>query len=269
MNTEELYATLRPCYSELQGKVAIVTGSSRGIGKGIALRLAREGMKVVVNGRDPAPVHEFTEELTALGASALAVPANIGSDADADRLFAETLAAWGRIDLLVNNAVFMVFKESLNVTEELLDESWRVNVRGAFLLSQRAAQEMVEHEGGSIVNISSVGGLRAHWRGSPYDMTKGALDAMTRTMSLDLASHGIRVNAIAPGAILTERRGPSMDPYKQAVSHRIPMQRLGMPLEIASVVAFLASDEASYLTGQVLYVDGGITTQLTPPDSPI
>jgi NAD(P)-dependent dehydrogenase (short-subunit alcohol dehydrogenase family) len=119
---------------------------------------------------------------------------------------------------------------------------------------------------GNIIHISSVGGLRAHWRGLPYDVTKGAIDAMTRAMAIELAAHRIRVNAIAPGAIRTERTLPADDPRTQAAIRSVPISRHGTPLEIGAAVAFLASPDAGYITGQVLYVDGGLTSQLTPRD---
>ena len=123
--------------------------------------------------------------------------------------------------------------------------------------------------GGNIVSISSVGGLRAHWRGLPYDVTKGAIDAMTRAMALELAAFNIRVNAVAPGPIRIERSLPEHDPLAVAVAERVPLRRYGWPLEIGAAVAFLASPEASYITGQIIYVDGGSTAQLSPENSPI
>jgi 3-oxoacyl-[acyl-carrier protein] reductase len=127
---------------------------------------------------------------------------------------------------------------------------------------------MRDSNGGNIVQISSVGGLRAHWRGLPYDVTKGAIDAMTRAMALELARYGIRVNGVAPGATRTERTPPPDHPRGQIVAQRVPMGRYGTILEIGAVVAFLASPEASYMTGQILYVDGGLTSQLDPWDRP-
>ncbi len=269
MEAASLYESITPRYPELRGQVAIVTGSSRGIGKGIAFRLAREGMKVVINSRTSEAVEATAAELRSLGAEALAVPGDVGRTEDVNRLFQETLKAFGTVDLLVNNAADLRRLHFFEVDEALLDHQLADNIRGPYLCAQRAAEIMREHHQGNIVHISSVGGLRAHWRGLPYDVTKGAIDAMTRAMALELAAHGIRVNAVAPGAIRTERTLPPDHPHVQAVSQRVPLGRFGLPLEIGSVVAFLASPDASYITGQIIYVDGGITAQLSPPGQPL
>ncbi|UCC62603.1 MAG: glucose 1-dehydrogenase [Anaerolineae bacterium] len=249
--------------------MAIVTGSSRGIGKGIAIRLAREGMRVVINGRTPATVEATTAELRDAGASVLAVTADVGRTEGVNKLFAETLRAFGTVDLLVNNAASLRRVHFFDVDEELLDLQLADNVRGPDLCAYRAAEVMRDAGGGNIIHISSVGGLRAHWRGLPYDVTKGAIDAMTRAMALELAAYGIRVNAVAPGAIRTERVPAPDDPRVREICQRVPLARFGLPSEIGAAVAFLASAEASYITGQVIYVDGGITVQLSPPGQPL
>jgi 3-oxoacyl-[acyl-carrier protein] reductase len=151
----------------------------------------------------------------------------------------------------------------------MLDNQLAANIRGPFLLSFKAAQIMKANGGGNIIHISSVGGLQAHWPGLPYDMTKGALDSMTQAMALDLAEFGIRVNAVAPGATVTERTpSPEHDRVK-AISKRIPLGRFGLSAEIGAAVAFLASPDASYITGQIIYVDGGLTAQLSPKESKV
>lgn len=265
----ETYQSVRPRYPELTGQVAIVTGSSRGIGKGIAMRLAREGMKVVINGRTSETVEKTATELRALGAQVLAVPADVGCTEGVNRLFDDTLHVFDTVDVLVNNAADLRRVDFFDADERLVDRQLADNVKGPFMCAYRAAEVMRESGGGSIVHISSVGGLRAHWRGLPYDVTKGAIDAMTRAMALGLAAYGIRVNAVAPGATRTERSRPPDDPHMQAFARRVPLGRFGLPLEIGSVVAFLASPDASYITGQVIYVDGGLTAQLHPPGQPI
>lgn len=269
MDIATLYATIPARYPELRGRVAIVTGSSRGIGKGIALRLGREGMKVVINSRTVEAVAATTAELRALGIEALAVPADLGRTEEIDRLFAETLRAFGAVDVLVNNAADLRRVEFFEMDEELLDHQLAANIRGPYVASMRAARLMREQGRGSIIHISSVGGARAHWRGHPYDAAKGAIDAMTRAMAIELAPHGIRVNAVAPGPIRIERTPPAEHPAVQAVMGRVPIARYGTVLEIGAVVAFLASDDASFIIGQVIYVDGGLTAQLSPPGQPV
>jgi 3-oxoacyl-[acyl-carrier protein] reductase len=267
--TPDLFNSIRPRYPELAGQVAIVTGSGKGIGKGIAIRLGREGMKVVVNARRAEMVEGVAAELRELGVEALAVPGDIGQRADVDRLFDETLRAFGTVDLLVNNAANLKRVFFFDVSEEMMLDELNTNVNGPFMFSYRAAKIMQAKGRGSIVHISTVGGLRAHAPGLPYDATKGALDAMTRVMGIELARYGIRVNGIAPGAIYTENRRALDDPWMKEVASRIPVNRFGLPLEIAGVVAFLASEDASYIFGQTIYVDGGVTAQLHPPGLPI
>ncbi len=264
-----LYEAIRPRYPELVDQVAIVTGSSRGIGLGIVLRLAREGMRIVVNSRSPEAVEATAAALRSLGATVLAVPADVGRTSEVDRLFDATLQAFGRVDLLVNNAADVRRGRFFEIDEALLDAQLAGNIRGPYMCSTRAAENMRQTGAGNIIHISSVGGLRAHWQGLPYDVTKGAIDAMTRAMSLELAAYGIRVNCIAPGPIYNRSGDPARGPWAAAARKRVPLGRLGTTLEIGSVVAFLASPDASYITGQIIYVDGGLTAQLTPAGQPV
>ena len=185
-----------------------------------------------------------------------------------NQLFDATLEAFGTVDLVVNNAANMQREHFFDVDEALLDAHLADNIRGPYLCAHRAAEIMRDQgKTGSIIHISSVGGKLAHWRGLPYDMTKGALDAMTRAMALELAEYGIRVNAIAPGATATERVA-SNPAVVQDYSTRIPLYRFGTPLEIGGMVAFLASPEAAYIIGQIIYVDGGLTIQLGTREQP-
>ncbi|HEY9075899.1 MAG TPA: glucose 1-dehydrogenase [Anaerolineaceae bacterium] len=259
MDTNTLYQSITPRYPELREKVAIVTGSSRGIGKGIAIRLAKEGMRVVITSNIAGDVEQTARELSACGAQVLPVVADLSQSEPMERLVTQTINVYGRIDLLVNNAADLRRKKFLEGAESLLDYQLAVNIRAPFLLALRAAEWMKRNGGGSIIHISSVGGLRAHHNSSPYDMTKGALDALTRGMAVDLGPEGIRVNAVAPGSTLSRSLVQDLE-----LAKRIPLQRSGTILEMAAAVAFLASEEASYITGQVLYVDGGITAQLAP-----
>lgn len=265
---ESLFASIQPRYPEFKDQVALITGSSRGIGKGVALRLAREGMKLVLHGHVQAEIEQTTAEFQALGATVIGTHADFSQDEAVDQLFEQTLTAFGTLDLLVNNAADLR-RAHLFEADALLDDELAINLRAPYRCARRAAEIMRPKQRGSIVNISSVGGLRAHWRGLPYDVTKGAIDAMTKAMALDLAQIGIRMNAISPGAIHVEHSRPLDDPQMQAVAERIPLARFGLPLEIGSVVAFLASSDASYIVGENLYVDGGITAQLSPPNQPI
>jgi NAD(P)-dependent dehydrogenase (short-subunit alcohol dehydrogenase family) len=264
------FDTIPARYPELNGTVAIVTGSSRGIGKGIALRLAKEGMKVIINSRTAETVEATTAELKGYGVEVVGVPADQSTTEGVRQILDAALEAFGTVHLVVNNAANLTRKHAFDVDEALLDNALATNIRGPYLLSHYAAEQMRDAgHGGNIVHISSVGGLRAHWRGLPYDVTKGALDAMTRAMALELAEHGIRVNGIAPGATLTERWADPSEPRMQQVAARIPLKRFGTGLDIGAAVAFLASEDGAYITGQVLYVDGGITAQLYPRESPV
>ena len=269
LETKLLFNTIKPRYPELRDQVALVTGSSRGIGKGIALRLACEGMKVVLNGLNEERLANTVDEMKELDIQVLGAPADQGTSEGVEKLIEKTLDVFGRIDLVVNNAADLRRVPFFDIDEAMLDNQLSANIRGPFLLSYKAAEFMRDNGGGNIIHISSVGGLQAHWPGLPYDMTKGALDSMTRAMALGLAEHGIRVNAIAPGATATERTPPPDHPRVQAVSKRIPLLRFGLAEEIGAVVAFLCSPEASYITGQIIYVDGGITAQLSPRESKV
>ncbi len=265
LNTKEMFLAARARYPELKGKVALVTGSGKGIGKGIAVRLGKEGMKVVINARNVEDVETVAQELSDLGVEALPVPGDISKPEDIQTLIDKAVEEFGSIDLLVNNAANLHRVLFFEVSEEMFINEMDTNVKAPFLLSYKAAQVMRKNGKGNIVHISSVGGLRAHYPGLPYDATKGALDAMTKVMGIELAQLGIRVNAVAPGAIYTEHRRPLDDPRMIEYAKRIPANRLGQPLEIGAVVAFLASDDADYIIGQIIYVDGGITSQLSPP----
>jgi 3-oxoacyl-[acyl-carrier protein] reductase len=265
MALEAEYPRIIPRYPELKGQVAIVTGGAKGIGQGIVLRLVREGMRVVVADIDGQTLAQTIAALEKLGANVSAFEGDLSQPAVIQQLFEQALRIFGGVNLLVNNAANLERRRLLDEHEDLFKLQIETNLNGPYLCSREAAKIMQAGGGGSIIHISSVGGLRAHAKGFPYDVTKGAIDAMTRAMAIDLAEYNIRVNAIAPGAIRTNRTPPSEHPLVREMSARIPLQRFGSVSEISSAVVFLASPEASYITGQIVYVDGGITAQLAPP----
>lgn len=270
MDISAIYRSVPARYPELKGRVAVVTGAGRGIGQGIAVRLAREGMRVVLADYDAQNLEATTAALRAQGVVVLDVLADLSRMEGIDRLFDTTLSAFDAVDVLVNNAADLRRVHFLPEHPELLDYQLTINLKAPYVCSQRAAQTMKDAGGGSIVHISSVGGLRAHHRAFPYDVMKGGLDAMTRAMAVELGVHGIRVNAIGPGPIATERANVGREPEDlRAIEGRVPLVRFGSPLEIGATVAFLASPDAGFITGQVLYVDGGITAQLSPSGNPL
>lgn len=270
MDIHQLFHSIRPRYSELAGQTALITGSARGIGRSIALRLTREGMNVILHGLSQDDLDATLQEFAALDIDVQGICTDFSEADGVTRLFEFVEAQQAPLALLVNNAASLRRVAFDTDHTKLLDYQLMVNVRAPYQAAWHAAQMMQQSGAGNIINISSVGGVQAHWTGLPYDVTKGAIDTMTRAMALELAADNIRVNAIAPGAIV---RNPPSTPEARAkfaaVAKRIPLQRYGTPLEIGAMVAFLASEEASYITGQIIYVDGGITSQLSPPGQPI
>lgn len=265
MNISARFDSIVGRYPELKGQVAVVTGAAKGIGQGIAIRLAAEGMRIVAGDIDGDALATTVGSLREQGATVLGFHGDLSQTEEIDRLFHETLETLGTVDLLVNNAADLNRRRLLDEHEELLERQLATNVRGPYVCSQRAAAIMREAGGGAIIHISSVGALRAHHRGFPYDVTKGAINAMTMAMAVDLGEYGIRVNAIGPGVTRTYLTEASTTPAdRRATEAGIPLQRSGTVDDIGALVAFLSSSEASYITGQVIYVDGGITAQLSP-----
>jgi NAD(P)-dependent dehydrogenase (short-subunit alcohol dehydrogenase family) len=248
----------------LAGKSVIVTGAARGIGEACVRRFAREGAKVVL-----ADVLDTEGQALAGELGCLYVHCDVGDKVQVDALVAATLAAHGRIDILVNNAGIFRAADFLDVTEQDFDDVLRVNVKGSFLLGQAAARAMVATGGGNIVNMSSVNGVLAIPNIASYNVSKGGINQLTRVMALALADKNIRVNAVAPGTIATELAAKAVltsEEAKAKIMMRTPMKRLGEPSEIAEVVAWLASDGASYITGEIVTVDGGrMTLNYTVP----
>jgi NAD(P)-dependent dehydrogenase (short-subunit alcohol dehydrogenase family) len=247
-----------------QGRVCIVTGGAQGIGEACVRRFAGEGAHPVIVDVDAERGQALAREL-----GATYVHCDVGDKSQVDALVAQTLAAHGRIDMLVNNAGIFRAADFLEVTEADFDAVLRVNLKGSFLVGQAVARAMAASGGGSIVNMSSVNGVLAIPNISSYNVSKGGVNQLTRVMALALADKNIRVNAVAPGTIATELAAKAVltsDEARHKIMSRTPMKRLGEPSEIADVVAWLASDAASYVTGEIVTVDGGrMTLNYTVP----
>ncbi len=244
-----------PIHFGLQGRVCIVTGGAQGIGEACARRFAREGAPVVIADIADARGQALAEEL-----GALYVHCDVGDKAQVEALVARCLAAHGRIDVLVNNAGIFKAADFLDISEADFDAVLRINLKGAFLVGQAVARVMAQAGRGAIVNMSSVNGVLAIPNIASYNVSKGGINQLTRVMALALADRGIRVNAVAPGTIATELAAQAVLTSEQAktrILSRTPMKRLGEPGEIADVVAWLASDAASYVTGEIVTADGG------------
>ena len=242
----------------LAGRVCIVTGGAQGIGEACIRRFAREGAQVVIADIDDVRGAALAAELGGLYAHC-----DVGDKAQVDALVAQTLTAHGRIDVLVNNAGIFRAADFLDMSEDDFDAVLRVNLKGSFLMGQAVAREMARAGKGSIVNMSSVNAVLAIPTIAGYNVSKGGINQLTRVMALALADRGIRVNAVAPGTIATELAAKAVltsDEAKARIMSRTPMRRLGEPSEIADTVAFLASDAASYITGEIVVVDGGRMT---------
>jgi NAD(P)-dependent dehydrogenase (short-subunit alcohol dehydrogenase family) len=248
----------------LGGRVCLVTGGAQGIGEACARRFAREGARTVI-----ADVDDKRGQALAAELGALYVHCDVGDKAQVEAAVAAALKAHGRIDVLVNNAGIFKAAEFLDVTEDDFDAVLRVNLKGAFLMGQAVARVMAKAGKGSIVNMSSVNGTLAIPTISSYNVSKGGINQLTRVMALSLADKGIRVNAVAPGTIATELAAKAVltsEDAKARIMSRTPMKRLGEPSEIADTVAYLASDAASYITGEIVVVDGGrMTLNYTVP----
>lgn len=246
---------------ELKNKKALVTGASRGIGKGIALALATQGADVAINYRSKGEEAErVVEEIKSKGRNSFAVQADVANSSAVKKMFEVVKQKWGRLDILVNNAGIVAFSDFEAITEEEWDKILAVNLKGCFLCGKEAIKLMPP--GSKIINIASIasGGVGVGFRNiAHYTASKGGIVALTENMAIDLVSKGINVNAIAPGVIETDMtKGMLADEKtKQGLMARIPKGRFGKPEDIGAAAAFLASDEAEYITGTVLYVDGG------------
>lgn len=241
---------------KLAGKVAIVTGASQGIGLACAQRLVAESCRVLMVDVKP----EGLQVAEGLGENARFFQADVGNKAQVDAMVADAIATWGQIDILINNAGVTHAANFLDLAEEDFDRVLRINLKSMFLCGQAVAREMVKRNTGSIINMSSVNAEVAIPNQVPYVVSKGGINQLTKVMALNLAPYGIRVNGIGPGTILTELAKQAVlgsPEARHTILSRTPMGRCGEPEEVAAIAAFLASDEASYMTGQTMYVDGG------------
>jgi 3-oxoacyl-[acyl-carrier protein] reductase len=242
----------------LEGRVAIITGGSRGIGRAIAQCLAEDGASVVVSGLDPARLEAATKELEGFGAPVLGVVADVARREDVERLVDQTKDRFARIDVLVNNAG--ITRDALLV--RMKDEDWDrvldVNLRGAFLMMRAVAKVMMRQKGGRIINITSVAGAMGNPGQANYSAAKAGLIGLTKSAARELSRWGILVNAVAPGLIETDMAAAIPQEAREALLAQIPLGRIGSGREVAEVVRFLAGDGAAYMTGQVLHVNGGL-----------
>jgi 3-oxoacyl-[acyl-carrier protein] reductase len=246
---------------KLTGKVAVVTGASKGIGAAIAKRLAAEGAAVVVNySSSKVGADKVVAEIMAHGGKAIAVQGDVAKKVDIDRLFAETKKNFGRLDVLVNNAGIYEFSPLESLTEEHFHKQFGLNVLGLILTSQ-AALKLFDSAGGSIINMSSVVSTLAFPNASVYSGTKGAVDSITRSLASELGPRGIRVNAIRPGMVTTEgthAAGIEDSEMQKQVLAQTPLGRLGQPDDIAGTALFLASNDSSWISGETFVIAGGL-----------
>ncbi len=244
---------------DLSNRVAIVTGSGRGIGRAIALKLAEVGATVVINDiGDASPVDSVVEEIKAMNRKSLAVLADVSISSDVDKLVETTMANYQRVDILVNNVGITRDQLVLRMSEEDWDKVITVNLKSVFLCTRAVLRHMLKQRWGRIINISSIVGIVGNAGQPNYAAAKAGIIGFTRTVAKEVASRGITANAIAPGFIDTGMTQQLQDAQKEELAKRIPLGYAGTPRDVAEAVAFLASEEARYITGHVLNVDGGM-----------
>ena len=255
-----------PNVQSVDQKIAVVTGASKGIGRGIALALAEAGFDVAVNYRgDPKGAEATAEKIRAMGRKVLVVQADVGFKREVDRMFDGILEKLGTPAVLVNNAGVQTWKSLLDLAEEEWDRVIRTNLKGTFLCTQRAARHMAAKRGGRIINIGSGCNKAPFPNLVDYTSSKGGIEMFTRVAAVELGFHGITVNCVAPGTIEIERTRAEAPDYAAAWAPLTPLGRIGQVGDVAAAVVFLASPQAEFITGQTLYVDGGLLSQIPWP----
>lgn len=243
----------------LTGKNALVTGSSRGIGRAIALELGRLGANVAVNyAGNEQRAEEVVKELKTLGVKAFKIQANVADESHVKKMVKEVVDTFGSLEILVNNAGITRDNLLMRMKAEEFDEVINTNLKGAFLCTKAVTRQMMRQRYGKIVNIASIVGVSGNAGQANYVAAKAGLIGLTKSTAKELASRNILVNAVAPGFITTDMTDELTEEQKEAIFSTIPLERLGEPEDIANVVAFLASDKAKYITGQTIHVDGGM-----------
>jgi NAD(P)-dependent dehydrogenase (short-subunit alcohol dehydrogenase family) len=250
----------------LDNQVAIITGASRGIGKATSHALAKAGASVVLAARDAARLEQLAGEIEAAGGTALSIPTDISNPNDVERMVARTLDAFGRLDIAVNNAAGGGHPPTplIDVATADFDSALAINLRGTFLCLKHEIAAMLDGDGGAIVNMSSTAGLEAVGGLAAYVSTKHGIVGLTKVAALEYAARNIRVNAIAPGPILTEHLERAGESAQQSAAQAMPMRRIGRPEEVAATVLWLCSDAASLITGTTIPIDGGKLAGMAP-----
>ncbi|MBF4499908.1 3-oxoacyl-[acyl-carrier-protein] reductase [Savagea sp. SN6] len=242
-----------------EDKVAVVTGASRGIGAEIAKTLAKEGAKVVVNySGSEAKAQEVVAEIEALGSEAIAVRADVSNSEDVKAMMDETIAKFGKIDFLVNNAGITRDNLLMRMKEDEWDDVMNINLKGVFVCTKAVTRQMMRQRSGKIVNVASIVGVAGNPGQANYVAAKAGVIGLTKTTAQELASRNILVNAVAPGFITTDMTEALPEEVKEGMLRMIPLKRLGEPEHVAKTVAFLLSDDANYITGQTIHIDGGM-----------
>ena len=247
---------------DMTGKVALITGSTKGIGRSIAEEMARSGARVVISSRKADACEEVAKELQAAGYEALAIPCHVGKKADLQNLVDKTLEAWGRIDVLVCNAATNpVYGPTSELTDEAWDKIMETNVKGTFWLCNMVLPQMAERGEGAVVLLSSIAGIRGNTVIGTYGVSKAAEAALARNLAVEWGPHGIRVNSIAPGLVKTDfAKALWEDPVRvKRAEDKTPLRRIGDPVDIAGIALFLSTPASAYVTGQVIVADGGET----------